>query len=94
MSTTFKKKTKADTSTPPAPKAATGNLDREPTHVEADEGAVPEEVTIALQYKVPESVFTAVSRMACERFGYKKGAKTQMFLDMWRVYQEHEKSTA
>jgi hypothetical protein len=43
-----------------------------------------------LQFRVPASVFEAFSREAGEAFGYKKGAKSELFLRMWETYQRNK----
>ena len=46
-----------------------------------------EEDTRPLQFRVPEFVFEAFSREAGEKYGFKKGAKTDLFLKMWEAYE-------
>lgn len=43
-----------------------------------------------LQVMVPPDVFEAFSQEAGRVFGYSKGAKSQMFLELWRFYQSME----
>lgn len=83
MTTNFPKK--IDTSEPPQPerKNRTGNLDRPARHQDENET-----VKKPLQFKVPETVFNDFSRRAHEDFGHQKGAKLDLFMEMWRVYQE------
>lgn len=40
-----------------------------------------------LQLRVPASVFEAFSREAGETFGFKKGAKSELFMRMWEAYR-------
>lgn len=40
-----------------------------------------------LQVMVPPEIFDAFSTQAGEQFGFNKGAKSQLFLDMWDKYQ-------
>ncbi len=42
----------------------------------------------ALQLKVPMSVYNAFSEAAAKEFGYKKGNKTLMFLNMWEEWKK------
>lgn len=42
----------------------------------------------ALQLKVPMSVYNAFSEAATKEFGYKKGNKTLMFLNMWEEWKK------
>jgi hypothetical protein len=65
---------------PPALVEAPRNTDR-PTRDKTED-------TKPLQFRVPASVFEAFSRAAGETFGFKKGAKTDLFLKMWEAYQE------
>ena len=83
MGTNFPKK--ADTSEPPQPgrKNRTGNLDKPARHRDEDEM-----VKKPLQFKVTETVFNEFSRRAHEDFGHQKGAKLNLFMEMWRVYQK------
>ena len=39
-----------------------------------------------LQLMVPPEVFLAFSARAGEEFGFKKGAKSRLFLAMWEAY--------
>ena len=82
MATKFPKK--IDTETPPPPAKRTGNLQL----------PVPDaqEVKKPLQFKVAETMFEEFSRRAHEDFGHKKGAKLDLFLEMWRLYQRTNKA--
>lgn len=40
-----------------------------------------------LQVMVPPEVFEAFGARAGEEFGFSKGAKSQLFLSMWKAYQ-------
>ncbi|MFV1654378.1 MULTISPECIES: hypothetical protein [unclassified Phaeobacter] len=40
-----------------------------------------------LQFPVDDDLLEAFSKEAGETFGYTKGAKLQLFLEMWKVYQ-------
>jgi hypothetical protein len=40
-----------------------------------------------LQFRLPESEVEAFHRAAFEEFGPKHGAKTALFLKLWRAYQ-------
>lgn len=44
------------------------------------------EKTMPIQVWVPPAVFEAFSERAGTDFGFKKGAKSQLFLEMWRRY--------
>ena len=44
------------------------------------------EKTMPIQVWVPPAVFEAFSERAGADFGFKKGAKSQLFLEMWRRY--------
>lgn len=44
-----------------------------------------------LQVRIPESVFKEFSSEAGEVFGFKLGAKKQMFLKIWEAYKAQKK---
>ena len=67
---------------PPALVEAPRNTDR-PAREKTED-------TKPLQFRVPASVFEAFSREAGETFGFKKGAKTDLFLKMWKAYQAQQ----
>lgn len=46
--------------------------------------------TKPLQVRLPDDVFEDFSRTAGERFGFSKGAKKQLFLEMWEVYKSNK----
>jgi hypothetical protein len=48
------------------------------------------EAQLPLQFRVPESTFEAFSREAGEMFGFKKGAKSELFMRMWEIYQRNK----
>lgn len=51
--------------------------------------AIPvKEPTKPLQFRLPESEVDAFHQAAYEEFGPKHGAKTALFLKLWRSYQE------
>lgn len=66
--------------TPPPRKDAPGNTQKAPRE-KAEE-------TQALQLKIPQSVYEAFSEEAGRRHGFKKGAKTLLFLEMWERLQK------
>ena len=45
------------------------------------------EPTKTLQFRLPESLVEAFHQVAYEEFGFKHGAKTALFLKLWREYQ-------
>ena len=51
-----------------------------------------EEEQRPLQFRVPASVFEAFSREAGEAFGFKKGAKSELFLRIWSAYSRRNKT--
>ena len=65
---------------PPARKEAPGNTQKPPREKTED--------TQALQLKVPLSIYEAFSEEAGKRHGFKKGAKTLLFLEMWAQFQQ------
>jgi hypothetical protein len=45
------------------------------------------EPTVALQVRVPKSVFEGFSEQAGREFGFSHGAKKKFFLKMWEAYK-------
>ncbi len=45
------------------------------------------EPTVALQVRVPKSVFEGFSEQAGREFGFSHGAKKKFFLQMWEAYK-------
>ena len=70
----------AETEEPPQPGEGTGNLDTPPRSLE-------NEPKVSMDFKVGESVQKDFSREAGEMFGYKKGAKSLLFLEIWNHWQ-------
>ncbi|MEH6575651.1 MAG: hypothetical protein V7731_01110 [Amphritea sp.] len=62
---------------PPLADKAPGN-----TKFSAEEGAKK-----PLQFNVTEAVFDEFSEQAFQEFGFKKGAKLDLFMKVWRDYK-------
>lgn len=45
-----------------------------------------------VQFKVPEHIVDDFDQEAAKNFGFRKGAKTQMFLKLWADYQKSMKA--
>jgi hypothetical protein len=71
-------KTKAANKGTP-PQATNRNLKTQPR-----EKPVP---TRKIEFSVPETVFDDFSEASFKRFGFKKGAKSKLFLAMWEEFQ-------
>jgi len=74
------KKKSVENPEPPIPGIPSGNLDQQPRVREA---------TVALQLKIPPSVFERFAEQAGKEFGFKKGAKAALFL---KIFEEYERS--
>jgi hypothetical protein len=74
------KKKRVENPEPPIPGTPSGNLDQQPRGREA---------TVALQLKIPPSVFERFAEQAGKEFGFKKGAKAALFL---KIFEEYERS--
>jgi len=74
------KKKRVENPEPPFPGTPSGNLDQQPRGREA---------TVALQLKIPPSVFERFAEQAGKEFGFKKGAKAALFL---KIFEEYERS--
>ena len=46
------------------------------------------EKPVALQLKVPEAVAEAFAKAAGDKLGYKKGSKSQFFIELFEAYQD------
>ena len=74
------KKKRVENPEPPIPGTPSDNLDQQPRG---------REVTVALQLKIPPSVFERFAEQAGKEFGFKKGAKAALFL---KIFEEYERS--
>ncbi|MCY4167578.1 MAG: hypothetical protein OXE82_04800 [Rhodobacter sp.] len=61
-------------------------LRRQSSNVIAADPRPAEHKNKALQVMVPPEVFEAFSARAGEEFGFSKGAKSKLFMEMWRRY--------
>ncbi|MER3352829.1 MAG: hypothetical protein RLQ73_02575 [Hoeflea sp. D1-CHI-28] len=55
--------------------------------VTVDPGRGEDTVLRPLQVRIPERVFEEFSAQAGREFGYRHGAKKQLFLKMWAAYR-------
>lgn len=78
MADIAKLKRPSDKGSPPPMAEAPRNTER-PAREKAEEQR-------PLQFRVPASVFEEFSREAGEAFGFKKGAKSELFLRIWDAY--------
>ena len=59
---------------------------RENRNLPLTDPRAPEGKNKPLQLMVPPEVFLAFSAQAGEEFGFTKGAKSRLFLAMWKAY--------
>lgn len=78
MVTNITKLKKSKGNPPPAEEAA---------DVTADPGRAEGMALRPLQVRIPEQVFEEFSAQAGREFGYRHGAKKQLFLKMWAAYK-------
>ena len=45
---------------------------------------------IKIEFSVPEDIANAFSLAAGQRFGFKKGSKSELFIAMWNEHQERK----
>ena len=67
----------ADKGAPPPANRVSENLQKPPRE-KVEKGKI--------EFSVPRSVIEAFSQEAAERFGFKKGSKSDLFLAMWEEY--------
>lgn len=66
--------------TPPAPDVTNSNL-KTPAREKPVRKA-------KIEFSVPEHILDDFAKEAGERFGFKKGSKSDLFIAMWNEYQE------
>ena len=74
------KPTSAGKGTPPAPDVTNSNLQTPPRE------KPPRKAKI--EFSVPEYILDDFAKEAGERFGFKKGSKSDLFIAIWNEYQE------
>lgn len=79
MADLSKLKGKAGKGAPPAPEVTNANLKKPPR-----EAKVPK---AKIEFSVPEHVAQDFSKAAGQRFGFKKGSKSALFIALWEEYQ-------
>ena len=57
-----------------------------PDVIQSDQREEPVQM-VAIQFRVPPSVFAEFSETAGREFGFTKGAKSNLFLRMWADYK-------
>ena len=55
--------------------------------IQSDQREEPVQM-VAIQFRVPPSVFAEFSEAAGREFGFTKGAKSNLFLKMWAEYKK------
>lgn len=75
-------KLKAGKGRPPAPEITNANLKKPPR-----EGHVKK---TKIEFSVPEHMVQEFSQEAGQRFGFKKGSKSDLFIAMWQEYQDRK----
>lgn len=73
------KRRSAGKGTPPAPDVTNSNL-RTPARDKPVKKA-------KIEFSVPEHILDDFAREAGERFGFKKGSKSELFIAMWHEYK-------
>ena len=66
--------------TPPAPDVTNSNLKTPPREKPTKKAKI--------EFSVPEHILDDFAKEAGERFGFKKGSKSDLFIAMWSEYQE------
>lgn len=83
MTTNITKLKKPTKGTPPPVEAA-------PDPIKADvRSAAGGNKTVPLQVKIPEEKLTEFSELAAKKHGFKKGAKSDFFLDLLAFYKDN-----
>lgn len=65
--------------TPPKPEVTNGNLKTSPRESSAKKGKI--------EFSVPADLLDEFAQAAGQRFGFKKGSKSDLFLAMWEEYK-------
>lgn len=76
------KSRRAGKGTPPALDVTNANLRTPPREQPAKKAKI--------EFSVPEYILDEFAREAGARFGFKKGSKSDLFITMWREYQERK----
>ncbi len=66
--------------TPPTPDVTNSNLKTPPREKPTKKAKI--------EFSVPEHILDDFAKEAGERFGFKKGSKSDLFIAMWSEYQE------
>lgn len=83
MADIAKLKTKAaGKGSPPAPEMTNGNLKKPLREVPTKKAKI--------EFSVPEYILDEFAQEAGQRFGFKKGAKSDLFIAMWEEYQSRK----
>lgn len=79
MANIAKLKPKTGKGTPPAPENTNNNLQTQPRE--------KSEKKTVMQFSIPEIIQSEFSTEAGQRFGFKKGSKSDLFIAMWEAYK-------
>lgn len=79
MANIAKLKPKTGKGTPPAPEYTNNNLQTQPRE--------KSEKKTVMQFSIPEIIQSEFSTEAGQRFGFKKGSKSDLFIAMWEAYK-------
>lgn len=82
MANISKLKPKAGKGTPPPPEKTNNNLQTPPREK-------TEQKTV-MQFSIPETIQKEFSTEAGQRFGFKKGSKSDLFIAMWEAYKNNK----
>lgn len=82
MANIAKLKPKAGKGTPPALEKTNNNLETPPRE--------KSENKTVLQFSIPETIQREFSTEAGQRFGFKKGSKSDLFIAMWEEYKKQK----
>jgi len=93
MADLTKLKTKADKGTPPPVEAKRDKGRPPPSETNDNLNDPPREAPvkkIKIEFSVPEHMAQDFSQEAGQRFGFKKGSKSDLFIAMWQEYQDRK----
>ncbi len=76
------KKKVAQKGTPPSPNTTNTNLRKPAREKPIKKGKI--------EFSVPEYMLDEFSKEAGERFGFKKGSKSDLFISMWEEYKKRK----
>lgn len=77
-----KLKIKVGKGVPPAPETTNNNLKYPPRE--------KPEIKTVMQFSIPEAIQREFSAEAGQRFGFKKGSKSDLFIALWEAYKNNK----